>query len=152
MVLIDKITKALENGEFINEGFSLLLEGIWHCKSWNTVIQTKPLRNTGPTLKWFGSYLGGRSQYVTYNGAKSSQKIIKCGVPQGSILGPLLFLVYINDLSNVCKYMLPLLFAQIYSSVEKNASELQEEVNQEQNCISELLKMNKLLNYIILIR
>ena len=65
----------------------------------------------GSALKWFKSYLSNRQQYVTYNGVSSQLKNINCGVPQGSVLGPLLFLLYINDLSNVCKCTMPLVFA-----------------------------------------
>ena len=65
----------------------------------------------GVALQWFKSYLSCRTQFVQYNGYNSSSKYIKCGVPQGSILGPLLFLLYINDLCNVSKALDFILFA-----------------------------------------
>merc|ERR1739840_50068 len=58
--------------------------------------------------KWFQSYLGGRKQIVVANGINSEPGTVNCGVPQGSILGPLLFLCYVNDMpiSLKCKLLL----------------------------------------------
>ena len=75
----------------------------------------------GNILKWLESYLSDRSQYVTYDGMQSNVLPIKCWVPQGSILVPLLFIIYMNDICNVsdllytilelrnCKYLVIIL-------------------------------------------
>ena len=65
----------------------------------------------GKVLFWFKSYLTNRKQYVSYNGECSELKQIACGVPQGSCLGPLLFLLYINDLPNISEVLQFYLFA-----------------------------------------
>ena len=52
---------------------------------------------TGIPLWWFTSYLTNRKQYCLVNGQKSSLKLVHCGIPQGSCLGPLLLILYVND-------------------------------------------------------
>ena len=57
----------------------------------------------GVSNDWFKSYLSNRNQYVYINGFDSGPTAISCGLPQGSVLGPLLFLLYINDLNQAMK-------------------------------------------------
>ncbi len=72
---------------------------------------------SGNLLKWIESYLKGRSQKVVINGVESNPRYINASVPQGSILGPLLFLVYVNDLVNDLETT-PYLFADDTSLLE----------------------------------
>ena len=111
-----------------------------------STIFVKKIENTGirgPALNWLTSYLNGRQQRVIVNGASSSWNSIVCGVPQGSILGRLLFLIYINDLPNVFKSLDVILFAddKNLTAINKNDNTVQEDL---QN-INNWLIANKLI-------
>ena len=100
----------------------------------------------GNALQRFQSYLSNGKQYAPYNGVSSPVNNIICGVPQGSILDPLLFLLYMNDLGHVCFSTTSILFADdtnLFNS-GNDLNKMQDELKSELSKISLLLKANKL--------
>ena len=101
------------------------------------------IKNTA--LKWFTNYLFARSQYVEINSQKSSKIKISTGIPQGSILGPLLFIIYINDFIKCSDLFKFILYADDTTLITPNLSEKNvNHVNHELNKISNWLAHNKL--------
>ena len=144
--LLNNIVKCLQSKKI---GFSIFLD---FAKAFDTVnheILIKKLEYygiRGIALKWFKSYLSDRMQCTAIGDFQSKLNYIKCGVPQGSILGPLLFLLYINDIiasSNVLKFTLFADDTSLFYSHE-NKSEAANVLNIELSKISEWLAANKL--------
>ena len=71
----------------------------------------------GTMLKWIESYLSGRTQHVVFDGQKSEIHGVQCGVPQGSMLGPPLFILYMNDIRNVSDIFFAIMYADDTSLV-----------------------------------
>ena len=100
----------------------------------------------GLALRWFEDYLHNRKQFVTYNSYTSNYELIKCGVPQGSMLGPLLFLLYINYLSSVSEGCFSVLFADDTNMfiAGRNVNEMCNQMNADLFRVQEWLHCNKL--------
>ncbi|MFZ2539325.1 MAG: reverse transcriptase family protein, partial [Oscillospiraceae bacterium] len=144
--LTENISRSIDNGD-ITIGVFIDL-----AKAFDTVDHPILLQKLdhygirGVVNSWFTSYLTNRNQYVLINKSKSKLSLIKCGVPQGSILGPILFLIYINDLNHVSNILQTIMFADdtnLFLS-GKNLQTLEHQLIMELNKVSEWFNTNLL--------
>ena len=152
--LIDRIYQILDSGEIpiciyldLSKAFDTLDHGILLEK-----LSYYGIRGTA--LDWFRSYLTQRSQYVEYGSECSDPLPISTGVPQGSILGPLLFIIYMNDIHFASPKFKTLLYADdttlvnslnvFNDDVHPDAVNLSNNVNTELNRVFNWLTANKL--------
>ena len=136
----------------INENKLTLAAFIDLRKAFDTVnhnILLQKLKTLGlhlQELKWFESYLVQRFQQPLANGIMSDKLEVYCGVPQGSILGPLLFLIYVNDLPRVIKFSTVHMYADdtvIYLS-GRNTAEIEQSLQADLNNLAQWCSSNKL--------
>ena len=101
---------------------------------------------SGNNLRWFENYLKGRQQFISFENNSTKKVTITCTVPQGSILGPLLFLLYVNHLHHVSKVLNPIMFTDdtnlFFSHSDINI--LFEKMNKELTNVSNWFNANKL--------
>ena len=144
--LVEKITESWDTGDIVI-GVFLDLKKAFDTVSHDILLKKMYAYGIrGNAFKLLKSYLTGRTQYVIYDGVQSATLPIKCGVPQGSILGPLLFICSLNDIGNISDILYRILYADDTSVLlnGNNYSNIIELLNLELEKLSIWLKCNKL--------
>ena len=144
--IVDKITEASEKGHYAAAIFVDLKKAFDTLDHSILITKLEHYGIRGIPLKLMISYLTDRQQCVTYNGITSNYLNITTGVPQGSVLGPLLFLIYINDIARVSKLFSIFLFADDTTilDTDKDLPILVTRLNCELLVLDKWFKANKL--------
>ena len=123
-----------------------LTVGLWHVEHDILLTNIEHYGVRGLTNDWFKSYLSDKKQFVSINGHDSNLASVLYGVPQGSVLGPLLFLIYINDLNQAIKFCKVHHFADDTNLLHfsKSMTKLNKYVNLDMKNLTDWLNANKI--------
>ena len=111
ITLVDRITNSLDKGDIVISIFHNLKKAFDMVDHPTLLKKLYVYGIRGNASNWLKSYLSERSQYVVYDSKWSEMQTVKCGVPQGSILGHLLFMIYMNDICNASELLFLILYA-----------------------------------------
>ena len=146
-ILVDSIRQNMDRGLMTGAVF-LDLRKAFDTVDHSRIISKLPLYGIrDKELAWLESYLFDRKQFVQYDGHRSETQHIPCGVPQGSILGPLLFIILINDMGTVLKQCEHILYADdtvLYTS-GKLCEQIERKLNDDLALIANWLGENNLI-------
>ena len=144
--IVETIRKTIDDGNYACGVFIDLQKAFDTVNHKILITKLRYYGIRGTPLNWFQTYLNNRSQFVSINGISSSIRNISTGVPQGSILGPLLFLIYINDLNKCIKHAKTYHFADDTNLLEVNSSLklLNKNINHDLSSLVKWLRANKI--------
>ena len=144
--ITENVRKALDEGKFACGIFIDLQKAIDTVNHEILIDKLQHYGIRGTANQWFRSYLSNRTQFVSIQGNDSDHLPINHGVPQGSVLGPLLFLVYINDLHVAIQNSSVYHFADDTNLLNINSSpkRMQKQVNRDLKCLYQWLLANKI--------
>ena len=146
LTLLESIQKALDDGQFACAIF-IDLEKAFDTISHDILLEKLNQHGIrGIANDWFRSCLNDRTQFVSVNGFNSDYKTVKYGVPQGSVLGPLLFLIFINDLNIAIKNSETFHFADdtCLLNIKDSIKKINKVVNKDLKFLIQWLHANKI--------
>ena len=143
--IVEKIRSSLDK-KMYTCGVFIDLEKAFDTVNHKILLSKWNHYGRGTANTWFFSYLSSRYQSVMLNGVTSSRKVVTCGVPQGSILGPLLFLIYINDMHHSVMSSTVYHFADDTNLMcsSKNWKRLRKDLNKDIDLLYDWLCANRL--------
>jgi hypothetical protein len=147
LLLTDEISKKIDKGNLVGAVFIDLSKAFDTLSHSILLLKLKSYGIRGVALKWFMDYLFNRSLMCDIDGQLSDPSPLTCGVPQGSILGPILFLIYFNDFDACLKHSKVIKFADdtvIYVS-RKSKVDIEKDLNTDLQNISDYLTKNELV-------
>ena len=147
LLLTDEIGRKIDDGQMVGSVFIDLSKAFDTLSHSVLILKMKAYGIRGMTMKWFTNYLFNRSPIYEVEGQRSEPQPLACGVPQGSILGPLMFFTYFNDFESCLKHSKVVKFADdtVIYLLRKSHMEIKKYLNEDLKNVADIsIKMNLL--------